>query len=435
MERMQYINTPEGQINLHWNRLKSWFSVEVDQEPKSKSIKREDAIYFQNKVLKAMKSKRKRAYKSSLVLQIDFYVRHKTPPSIHALAKNYLDLLKAPVPGLKTGHKKILYADDGQIKLLIVNYHLGRGPLIHIQAETLRSFICDLDLIRRIQTDDFEDSIKFDKYDLSRAHDTVAELIKKNNLDDSAYDALHEFRQFEKHKDCYIRKYGLKSYTTYRNFSLWSIQRDYLKNSRLDIIWLMTIFPSYYYQEQRRVTGLKIFDEISTIGRDFVFTLGISLPSKPTKKKESVKFKKEIKQVLDDFKKSHSLLFPLKSVLGLTVLFLPPKGEHTDLDNLARKYVVPYVTEIIQPPRCYAETIDINNMPNDSIKAQYLEQLKILPNNPRHSIVQYQIIEIPRLGSDPPDGYMRLLFNDGGHESNLLFTVKHILDTWRDSID
>lgn len=62
MEKLKYFSTPEGQIHLRWSRLRSWFYVAIDQEPKSKSIKEKDKLYFQAKVLEELKKRRKRAY-------------------------------------------------------------------------------------------------------------------------------------------------------------------------------------------------------------------------------------------------------------------------------------------------------------------------------------------------------------------------------------
>ena len=415
-------------------RLRSWFCVEVDQEPKSKSIKKEDAIYFQNKVLEALKKRCKRAYNSPIVLQIDFYTSQKTPPGIHSLAKNYLDLLKDPVPGLKIKCRKVLYNDDRQVKLLIVNYHLGEGPAIHIQAETLRSFICDLDLIRRIQADDFEEGNKFDDYELSDARDELDDKLTGDDLDDDDF-TVRELRELESQKDPYIKKLGLKSYLAYRNMLIRGIQHNYLKSRQLDINWLLSIFPSFYLHEKSRATGIELYKNIAHMGRNFVSTIGIHLPSKPTNKEKTKEFKEEIKRTFENFKKKYPVLFPLTSVLGVTVLFLPPKGEITDLDNLARKYIVPFINEIVQPPRHYVETINIDDMTDDPLKKHFLEELSRLPKDPRYSIVQYQIIEVPRIADDSPEGYIRLFFNDGSYESNLWAKLKHILDEWEDSLD
>lgn len=208
-----------------------------------------------------------------------------------------------------------------------------------------------------------------------------------------------------------------------------------MKSRQLSINWLLSIFPSYYLQEKSKATGIEIFKNIAHIGRNFVSTLGIHLPSKPTEKLKSKEFKEEIKKILEDFKRRYPVLFPLKSVLGITVLFLPPKSEKTDLDNLARKYIVPFINEIVQPPRNYAEAVSIDDMADDSLKKHFLEELKKLPKDPRHSIVQYQVIEIPRFEHDSREGYIRLFFNEGNYESNLWFKVKHILDKWEDLID
>jgi len=434
MERIKYLNTPEGQIHLRRGRLRSWFYVRIDQEPQSKSIKKEAAVYFQSKVLEALKERNKRKYTSAIVLQIDFYTSQKTPPGIHSLAKNYLDLLKDPVSGLKTKCGKILYNDDCQVKLLIVNYRLGEGPAIHIQAETLRNFICDLDLLRRIRANDFEGSQKFDDYKLRDFSRKLQYELHEKDFVESNF-TVHDLKRLEAQKNVYIKKFGLEFYSSYKDIVIRGVQSDYLKSRHLTIGLLLSIFPSYYFKEKSRITGIDLFERTASIGRDFVSTLGIHLPSKPTEKLKSKEFKEEIKKNLEDFKKRYPVLFPLKSILGVTVLFLQPKNENTDLDNLARKYIVPFINKIVQPPRSYAETINIDEVTDDFPRKRFLEERDKLPKYPRHSIVQYQIIEMPRLEHDSPEGYIRLFFNDGSYESNLWAKLKHILDEWEDSFD
>jgi len=434
MEKLKYFNTPKGQIYLRRARLKSWFHVKIDQEPSSKSIKKFDAIYFQRKVLEALKLRHKRAYSSPLVLQIDFYTSQKNPPSIHNLAKNYLDLLKYPVPGSKIKNRRILYNDDRQIKLLIVNYCLGGGQGVHIEVETLRNFICDLDLIRRIEMSDFEESDDFDYYDLTYFHKEI-DGSGDNDLDIDDGFGSDDLRELEAEKNDYVKRGRLKFYLTYKDMIIRDIQRSYLKSRQITINSLLSIFPSYYLKEKSKVTGVKIFDDIAGIGRNLVGTLGIRLPNKPTKRGGSSEFKKEIKVILEDFKRKFNELFPLKSVLGLTILFLPPKNQGIDLDNLARKYIVPFVNDIVRPPRNYADTIDMENMEDGFLKKHLLDELNKLPKEPQYSITQYQIIEMPRLEQDSSEGYIRLLFNDGGYESNLWAKVKNILDEWEDAVD
>ncbi len=433
MKKLKYFNTPEGQIRLRLVRLRSWFYATIDQEPKSKASKQEEKIYFQTKILEELKKYKKRAYISPIVLQIDFYTSQKTPPGIHNLAKNYLDLLQDPVPGLKIKCKKILYNNDRQIKLLIINYHLGEGPAIHIHAETLRNFICDLDLFRRIEINDFEKSQEFDNHEIDNYKHKLHEELYEDDFNNEHF-TMRELKELRDQKDIYVKKHGLKFYLSYEDMIIRDIQSNYLKSRQLTINWLTSIFPSYYLRDKSRATGIDLFEHTAMLGRNFVGTLGIPFPSKPTEEGKTKVFKEEVKKILEDFKRRYPILFPLKSVLGVTILFLPPKNGNIDLDNLARKYIVPFINDIIQPPRNYAETVSFEDMPNDFLKKHLLEELEKLPKEPHYSIVQYQIIEVPRVKDDLPEGYIRLLFNDGSYESNLWIKLKHILDKWKEHL-
>jgi hypothetical protein len=56
-------------------------------------------------------------------MEIDYFTTQKIPPSLHTLSKNYLDLLHKPMPHIDS-YKGLLFNDDRQIKILILNYHI-----------------------------------------------------------------------------------------------------------------------------------------------------------------------------------------------------------------------------------------------------------------------------------------------------------------------
>lgn len=98
MNRGDYILTQEGQNNLLLRRRLKRLYFRIKQEPKSKnSIDEEEKKYFQQQVVQTLHDFQRRAYRSTVIMEIDFYCNQYNPPAIHTLAKNYLDLLKAPL--------------------------------------------------------------------------------------------------------------------------------------------------------------------------------------------------------------------------------------------------------------------------------------------------------------------------------------------------
>src|SRR5882724_4836487 len=136
MNRKDYFSSPRGRRSQLRKRVFSRFFATVNQAPQSKNIKTNDAIAFQQKILRVLG--KKRAYRGPLLLQMEFFNQSKTPPAIHTLPKNYLDLLGKPRRDARIGRTALLYDDDRQVKALIVRYHLEPvfgTPQIWIRAE------------------------------------------------------------------------------------------------------------------------------------------------------------------------------------------------------------------------------------------------------------------------------------------------------------
>lgn len=72
----------------------------------------------------------------------------------------------------------------------------------------------------------------------------------------------------------------------------------------------------------------------------------------PTQEGDTEIFKERVRQTMDEFSKQFPLLKPLLTNLSLTILYVPPKNQDIDLDNLAR-YIVPLVNEAIKPPTSF----------------------------------------------------------------------------------
>jgi len=109
---------------------------------------------------------------------------------------------------------------------------------------------------------------------------------------------------------------------------------------------------------------------------------------------------------LNELKKRFPILSPLKVPLGVIALYVPPKTQSIDLDNLAR-YIIPFVNETIQPPVGF-----VNNT---------------------NSITRYQFIELPRFDGDSDTGYVRLIF-DSPFSRSVWDKVDKVIDKWGNSV-
>ncbi len=439
MRRLEYFNTQKGQIYLRRQRQMSrLYFLHIDQEPKSKnSISTSETIYFQNEILKVLNQRTRRAYRSPVIVEIDFYSNQDNPPSIYTLAKNYLDLLEDPIPQSKITRKKLLYKDDRLIKILIVNYHLGMPSLrsgISIRIDALSNFRSDLELVDRIKKNDFEkDNDNFRSSSRGFSHFNMNEF--DDDEDDYFDNPITQLRQLERNRTSNIKVFGRETYEIQRDYLIKEVQKRYLKISELKIDQLLMLFSAFLNKrEYYRFSNL--FVDLNKRNRHLIIPppFTIDLTHAPSQKGEKSIFKSGVKKTLNSFKNKYPILFPLRNQISVTVLHVPPRNQSIDLDNLAR-YIIPFVNSVIMPPSTFLNTIDITRMKDCDIKKRFLQDMKKIPKIPKYSITNYQFIELPRFDGDPNEGYVLLIFEDGFVHGSLWRKIDDIIEKWEDYIE
>src|SRR5699024_4537762 len=152
------------------------FKLYIPMEPKSKKgINENEKQLFQYHIYSQMKELNRRAFTGPVIMKIDFYSTINNPPHIHTLTKNYLDLLSTPIDKKKIKRNNLLFKDDRQVEVLIVNHHIeGQHNQSSIQIEIMRysNFVKDLKLIKQIQWNDF---------DCDAERISIDELLEKHN--------------------------------------------------------------------------------------------------------------------------------------------------------------------------------------------------------------------------------------------------------------
>ena len=401
MNRGDYILTQEGQEILLFRRRLKRLYFKIKQEPKSKrSISEEEKKDFQQQILHILQKFKRKAYRSPVIMEIDFYCDQDNAPAIHSLAKNYLDLLSIPTLNSNIKRKRLLYNDDSLIKILIVNctFKSNLSPSILIKVDRLKNFLEDLKLVERIIHDDFVE------FDGSYNSFDIDEIEQENNNDFSyPYEKLEDLREG---KDFFIKNIGRDSYNIMEDFAIQDIQKNYLQIGNLSISSFISLFGPFLEKE----APLDVFQAIENIlkeSRNFIISppLALDLKHTPIKNGQTKIFKSNVKTVLKNFTKQFPILSPLKVPLGVIVLYVPPKNRSIDLDNLAR-YIIPFVNDTIQPPVNFINSIN--------------------------SIKRYQFIELPRFDNDSDAGYVRLIF-DNPFLGSVWDRVDNVIDKWADS--
>jgi len=379
----------------------------INQETYSKNnMTQTEQLRFQQEISAHMEKSQRRAFKGPVILKMDFFPNRGNRPSIHKLAKNYLDLLWRPTEGLK--NPRLLLVDDRQISILIVNYHVQNvnpTPHIEIKLAPMRDFVEDIRLVENIRSKisfpedddrtsyDEKEILYGDAKDPIEGFETIREsLIETNELKGLITDSLFE------------RMYNMKM----REF-----QSAFFLMEKIKPTDLMQLYP-----DTENVTD-DILGHIFEQHRKMILTY--SLPplrteGLPIRAGETKQFKDTIRGMILQFREKYPALVPLLINLNLTILYVPPRTQEIDLDNLAR-YIVPFINEALEPP-------------NGVWFTGYQH-----PNRfPKHTIIQYQIIKIPRSEKDPENGSVRLVFGEYRPYKDCWSDIDDVISRWRNAV-
>ena len=432
MERGKYARTRRGQAAAKLKRQMRRFTLMIDQQPQSKNIRAEDAVAFQEAVLEQLESRGQSAYTKRVFLQLDFHCASKTPPAIYRLPKNYMDLLEKPRPDLKTDRPRLLFRNDRQVKALVVRYHLdgpAGKPSVWVQAEPFRDFLADVDLVERITRDDFEDDD-----DRRYGYDSDEFRHGPFHAEDGWDRKFEEFVEFERDKDSWLRFLGNDAFESHRQMMRMMAQQEHLQRTDRftcrGLLGAMRDCPRSKGQpHDDMMKRLAAITRNMTIRAPFV----LELHHAPHREGDGDVFRTVLQSALEDFKAKHKFLFPLSSLLNVTVLMVPPEGGGKDLDNLTTM-ILKALHEIWTPPSHLVHTVKTDKLKDEGIKAHWEATRAQFPKEPKYSVTEYRAFELPRFPDDPKDGFVRLAVGDGLHPVRFHEEIEDFIDNWRDSL-
>jgi hypothetical protein len=408
--------------------------VSIAQSPKAKgSISEADKRDFQKELLAFLDDRNRGPSRSPIVLKLTFNTSHDNPPAIHTLAKNYLDLLERPIDKSLTKRRRLLYNNDRQVKVLIVEYRLDskkEDGSIYVEATSLHSLLMDLQLYERILRNDFFDSRNYGRH--YREYSFHFKETDKLDADDEDLDRL---REFTRSKDSFIAFAGEATYNALLETYIRNAQKWILRVNRFSLDNLAGLFDLLKFQVTAYGAMNRQFEDLIKTSRDMALSpwLTLDLGVLPSHEGESKIFKEMVRRKLESYRIKHALLFPLRTMLSITILLLPPLDQGIDLDNLARK-IIPFINDVLQPPATFLHSINIKDMPEGEIKAHLLSEREELKKLPKYSISRYQIIEIPRMSADPANGFIKMFLEDGFELDDIWDNLDQRLDEWSEYV-
>lgn len=432
MRKSEFLKTHRGQLYRKRRRELATVRLISHGEPRSRrSISDDERREFQADLVAAMMDRT--SFRGGVVLELDFSVTEPNPPSIHELAKTYIDLLQRPAPGSQMTLKNRLYRDDRQIKFLVVNYDtMGvgkRDPHILMNARPLRHLVDDLQLLSQIRGDELRAE--------RRSLTTTAQLDELKNLwseedDENLDDLLDQRREHRADKSTYIKLFGERIWEDHDRTLRFQIQRAYLRRSDRWLRSALLTYPDIVRPPRSHIDGN--FPFLSLASRSLLLTGSVKFAGLPRQEGEGNAFKKTVRAVLEDLVRRMPILMPLEMPLSITLFCVRPTTRVIDLDNIARKYVVPAVHEVFKPPSSFARAIAPQAKRQPENYRWLVADLERLKRMPPYSITRYTVIELPPIDTDPPEGEVRVALGDGMNPSSVLDELEQALDTWESAI-
>ena len=383
-----------------------------------------DKVWFQQQILSQMKLFGRRAYRSPVALEIDFYSHQNDPPAIHTLTKNYMDLLQKSVAGSNIHRSHILLNSDRYIDVLIVNYHLRQltKPSICLQLDTFTNFAQDITLVERIRHRDFRDETSYD----------ADSIWGEGHRHDRLSDAMENLQECERQRANIEARWGHATFDVMHRMNLMQAQELYLDVFEPKVQDLLFLLGPLVSGDNGMVRLLNAQTRNMIVTPPFMLDLNHA----PVERGGKNVFKNNVSEALSAFKSKHPLLFPLLHTVGVTILCVPPKNQaadgkeqYVDLDNLAG-YVIPAVHEVLAPPTDTVHTFNVTAIADEQTRRWFEDRLEQLKRTPKYSVTQYQIIRLPRLASDPDNGFVRLALCNGTPYTGLWHRMDEIINRW-----
>jgi hypothetical protein len=430
----EFSNSARAELFAYRKRKKTRIRLHLQLDAQSKKRQNTGSVdqQFISEVEKALAEQGRQApFRVPVAVRMHFHVGlERTPPQIHQLPKHYLDLLQARVASRPADRRPLLLQDDRLVHALFCSYSFAdeepSAPFMTFEVTTLTNFIRDLELHQRIGTGDFDEI------------DGVRELGIKHPYglgdyeDELRDESLDEYRRLMRLGERGRERYGEKLYDALLLMNQQSAQHEILERRELRLVDIATLYGPAP-RRQRHDDLFRSLREISAANVRVISTLGVAsadLGPPPAQQGDSDIVKGKVRAALEKMRNQYSILNPLFSTVGVTVLYVRPlKAQAIDLDNLARRFIVPIVHEELKPPATHLHAIQ--HLKPDGVANDWVRNgLERLRRAHKHQIMRYQVFALPRIEEDPLEGKVSILIHGGDEIDRQWNNYRRELDAW-----
>jgi hypothetical protein len=434
----EFTNSARAELFAYRRRKAAGIHLHLELDAQSKKRLNTESLdqQFISEAAKALKEQdRQTPFRVAVAIRMHFHVGvERMPPQIHQLPKHYLDLLQTPIASRPPDRRPLLLQDDRLVEALFCSYSFAdeepSAPFMSFEVTTLNSFVRDLELHRRIATGDFDEI------------DGVRDLEIKHPYglgdfeDEPGDDAIEEYRRLVRMGERGRTHYGEKLYDALLLMNKHAAQNELLKRRELRPVDVATLYGPIPGRG-RHDDLLRPLREVSAANVRQITALGVACadlgpPAAQTGDSDILKTK--VRAALEKMRNEYPILNPLYSTVGVTLLYVRPlKAQAIDLDNLARRFVVPIVHEELKPPATPLHAIQ--HLKPDGIDDEWVRNgLERLRRAHKHQITRYQVFALPRIKDDPPEGKITVLIHGGDEIDQRWRAYRDELDEWESVI-
>lgn len=378
--------------------------AKIEGEPASKG-RRGDRLTadVQRQVIDSMKMGRQYPFTGSVALDLYFTSNLRNPPSIHSAAKYMLDVLGTTSPSnVEPRRRSVLYKDDRQVKFLYVDLiqawtrqsdttkaHPGR---MYMFASPGRDVIADLCVAYDL---DREDDGRYGLIPPDLDSDTTSPFFIPDLPDDP------DFYWLDESPPVNATPGGYWLYEQVRFNATVSLQESLL--ARNDAI-LSYSLAGHLATHKQPTTD--VWSNLPSYHRKLLLSdpITLAMPELPRSPGATAHFKQQVRAQFEALKQSSPLLTTLLTPVKLVFLVIPPE-QGKDLDNIplavlliAHDVLKPHIQPYILAPR-------IRGVEDKPWWTEAKQRLRSVNAN---SVTAYQVVELPRSPSDPPEGVFRI---------------------------
>lgn len=321
------------------------------------------------------------------------------------------------------------------MKALVVRYHL-RGlsgkPNVWLHAEPFHDFLADAHLVERIRRDDFEDEGRLGWRGSITDDLGDGPFRGEEDLED---DGFRKLAEFERERNSIVRGLSNDAFESMRQLMRMDAHQGHLRRAeRHTCSGVLYAFQNTPTTKRERHDGFLNRLAFQTRNMSLAPPFTLELHHAPHRKGDGEAFDQALRTALKDYKATHHYLFPLATVLNVTILMIPPEGGGKDLDNLATR-IVRHLHEIWAPPSSFAHAYNTDNLDDESVRDHWENARNELPKALKHSIAEYRVFELPRLPGDPKEGFVRLAIGDGSRPVRFREEIDEYLEMWENALD